>query len=102
MTTEIFTILNALTTKMAEKHTESSPPTNQMVRLQKHVANSFRNISVEVVPTEKLENCHPLARERFAEELTKIVSLGRRIFYFLLSWQRLTKDQGNFGSSEEI
>ena len=40
-----------------------------MVRLQKQVATTFCNISVELVPLEKLEDVHPLVKELLPEEL---------------------------------
>ena len=38
---------------------QAKPPINQMVKLQKQVATTFCNISVELVPLEKLEHVHP-------------------------------------------
>ena len=71
---------------------QAKPPINQMVRLQKQVANTFCNISVELLPLEKLENVHPLVKEMFPEELKQNVPLGR-ISHFVQSWKKLTKDQ---------
>ena len=50
-----------------------------MVRLQKQVATTIYNISVEIVPQEKLEHVHPLVKEMFLEELKQNISLGGRI-----------------------
>lgn len=55
-----------------------------MVGLPKNLANCFCNISVEVVSTEKLEHCHTLVDEKFAEGLILNVPLGGRISHFLL------------------
>lgn len=73
-----------------------------MVGLPKNLANCFCNISVEVVSTEKLEHCHTLVDEKFAEGLILNVPLGGRISHFLLYWGKLSKDQGNFGNNEGI
>ena len=64
-----------------------------MVRLQKQVATTFCNISVKLVPLEKLEHVHPLVKEMFPEELKKYIPLGGRISHFVQSWEKLTKDQ---------
>ena len=64
-----------------------------MVRLQKQVATTFCNISVELVPLEKLENVHPLVKEMFPEELKQNAPLGGRISHFVQSWEKLTKDR---------
>ena len=47
-----------------------------MVRLQKQVATTFCNISVELFPPEKLEHVHPLVKEMFQGELKQNVPLG--------------------------
>ena len=72
---------------------QAKPPINQMVRLQKQVTTTFCNISVKLVPPEKLENVHPLVKETFPEELKQNVPLGVRISHFEQSWKKLTKDQ---------
>ena len=54
---------------------QATPPMNQMLRLQKQVATTFCNISVELVPLEKLEHVHPLVKEMFPEELKQNVPL---------------------------
>ena len=64
-----------------------------MVRLQKQVATTFCNISVKLVPLEKLEHVHPLVKEMFPEELKQNIPLGGRISHFVQSWEKLTKDQ---------
>ena len=64
-----------------------------MVRLQKQVASTFHNISVELVPLEKLIHIHPLVKKMFPEELKQNVPLGRRISHFVQSWEKFTKDQ---------
>ena len=63
-----------------------------MVGLQKQVATTFCNISVELVPLEKLEHVHPLVKEMFPEELKQNVHLGGRISHFVQSWEKLSKD----------
>ena len=72
---------------------QATPPMNQMLRLKKQVATTFCNISVELVPLEKLEHVHPLVKEMFPEELKQNVPLGGRISHFEQSWEKLTKDQ---------
>ena len=72
---------------------QATPPMNQMLRLQKQVATTFCNISVELVPLEKLEHVHPLVKEMFPEELKQNVPLGGKISHFEQSWEKLTKDQ---------
>ena len=62
-----------------------------MVRLQKQVATTFCNISVELVPLEKLIHVHPLVRELFSQELKQNVPLGERISHFFQSCEKLTK-----------
>ena len=72
---------------------QATPPMNQMLRLKKQVATTFCNISVELVPLEKLEHVHPLVKEMFPEELKQNVPLGGKISHFEQSWEKLTKDQ---------
>ena len=72
---------------------QAKQPINQMVRLKKQVATTFCNISVELVPLEKLEHVHPLLKKMFPEELNQNVPLGGRISHFAQSWEKLTKDQ---------
>ena len=72
----------------------TSQTANKMIRLKKQVATTFCNISVKLVPLEKLENVHPLVKEMFPEELKQNVPLGGRISNFVQSWEKLTKDQG--------
>ena len=64
-----------------------------MVRLQKQVATTFYNISVELVPLETLIHVHPLIREMFARELKQNVPREERISYFFQSFEKLSKDQ---------
>ena len=69
------------------------PPKNQMVRLQKQIETTFCNVSVELVPLKILEQVQPLVKEMYPGELKQNVPLGGRISYFVLSWEKLTKDQ---------
>ena len=69
------------------------PPKNQMVRLQKQIETTFCNVSVELVPLKILEQIQPLVKEMYPGELKQNVPLGGRISYFVLSWEKLTKDQ---------
>ena len=64
-----------------------------MVRLQKQIETTFCNVSVELVPLKILEQVHPLVKEMYPGELKQNVPLGGRISYFVLSWEKLTKDQ---------
>ena len=64
-----------------------------MVRLQKQVATTFYNISVELVPLETLIHVHPLIREMFPRELKQNVPREERISYFFQSFEKLSKDQ---------
>ena len=64
-----------------------------MVRLQKQVATTFYNISVELVPLETLIHVHPLVREMFPRELKQNVPREERISYFFQSFEKLSKDQ---------
>ena len=64
-----------------------------MVRLQKQVATTFYNISVELVPLETLIHVHPLVREMFPRELKQNVPREERISYFFQSCEKLSKDQ---------
>ena len=66
---------------------------NQMVRLRKKVTTTFCNISVELVPPEKLIPVHPLVKEIFPEESKQNVPPGGRISHFVQSWEKLTEDQ---------
>ena len=47
------------------------------------MATPFCNISVELVPIEKLEHAHPLVKEMLLEELKQNVSLGEKISHFV-------------------
>ena len=64
-----------------------------MVRLRKKVTTTFCNISVELVPPEKLIPVHPLVKEIFPEESKQNVPPGGRISHFVQSWEKLTEDQ---------
>ena len=64
-----------------------------MVRLQKQVATTFYNISVELVPLETLIHVHPLIREMFPRELKQNVPREEIISYFFQSFEKLSKDQ---------
>ena len=64
-----------------------------MVRIQKQLATTFCNISVEIVPLEKLEHVYPLVKEMFREELKQNVAIGGRISHFVESWEKLTNDK---------
>ena len=64
-----------------------------MVRLQKQVATTFYNISVELVRLETLIHVHPLIREMFPRELKQNVPREERISYFFQSFEKLSKDQ---------
>ena len=64
-----------------------------MVRLQKQVATTFYNISVELVPLETLIHVHPLIRKMFPRELKQNVPREERISYFFQSFEKLSKDQ---------
>ena len=72
---------------------QGKPPKNQMVRLQKQIETTFCNVSVELVPLKILEQVQPLVKEMYPGELKQNVPLGGRISYFVLSWEKLTKDQ---------
>ena len=74
---------------------QAKPPINLMERLQKQVEITFCYISVQLVPLEKLEHVHPMVKEMFSEELKQNVPLGGRIFHFVQSWEKHTKDQEN-------
>ena len=64
-----------------------------MVRLQKKVTTTFCNISVELVPPEKLIHVHPLVKEIFPEELKQNAPQEGRTSHFVQSWEKLTEDQ---------
>ena len=94
-TTEItsFNILEHNNKKDGREIQQAKRPTTQMVRLQMQVVTTFCNVSVELVPLEKLEHIHPLVKEMFPGELKQNVPLGRKTSHFVQSWEKLTKDQ---------
>ena len=76
---------------MAEKY--SMPNCNKSNgTTQKEMATAFCNISVELVPIEKITHVYPLVKEMFPEELKENVPLGGRISHFVQFYEKLTQD----------
>ena len=81
---------------------QAKPPINQMVRLQKQVATTFWNISVELVPLENLIHVHPLVKIMVPEELKQNVPLGGKDFPFRPTLGKAHKRSGNFRNSTKF
>ena len=73
-----------------------------MVRLQKQVATTFWNISVELVPLENLIHVHPLVKIMVPEELKQNVPLGGKDFPFRPTLGKAHKRSGNFRNSTKF
>ena len=81
---------------------QAKPPINQMVRLQKQVATTLWNISVELVPLENLIHVHPLVKIMVPEELKQNVPLGGKDFPFRPTLGKAHKRSGNFRNSTKF